>query len=117
MSMTTDWLSASGAAITVSFGAGGPAAVTVATDRQLHAEPVGLGQKARVLSRSAPVANAAVNFIVKKSNGALVTGTATTESNRTATYKLRLTKNDPVGNYEADAAVMSASAATNFIVQ
>jgi hypothetical protein len=46
-----------------------------------------------------------------------VTGTATTESNRTATYKLRLSKNDPVGNYEADAAVMSASAATNFIVQ
>jgi hypothetical protein len=44
MSMTTDWVSGSGAAITVSFGAGGPAAVTVATDRQLHAEPVGLGQ-------------------------------------------------------------------------
>jgi hypothetical protein len=46
-----------------------------------------------------------------------VTGSATTGSNETASYKLRLSKNDPVGNYEADTAAMSASGATNFVVQ
>ena len=117
MTMTTDWVSGTGASVTVSFGAGGLAAVTVVTDQTSYTRNQSVSIKATVRSGSAPVANAAVNFIVKKSNGALVTGTATTGSNGTAVYKLRLTRKDPVGNYEADAAAMSASAATNFMVQ
>jgi Gametolysin peptidase M11 len=117
MTMTTDWVSGTGASVTVSFGAGGPAAVTVVTDQTSYTRNQLVSIKATVRSGSAPVANAAVNFIVKKSNGALVMGTATTGSNGTAVYKLRLTKKDPVGNYEADAAAMSATAATNFMVQ
>jgi len=117
MTMTTDWVSGTGASVTVSFGAGGLAAVTVVTDQTSYTRNQSVSIKATVRSGSAPVANAAVNFIVKKSNGALVTGTATTGSNGTAVYKLRLTKKDPVGNYEADASALSATAATNFVVQ
>jgi len=117
VTMTTDWTNGNGASVTVSFGAGGPAAVTVATDQTSYTRNQSVSIKATVSSGSAPVANTAVNFIVKKSNGALVAGTATTGSDGTAVYKLRLTKKDPVGNYEADAAAMSASAATNFMVQ
>ena len=43
--------------------------------------------------------------------------TATIRSNGTAVYKLRLTKKNPVGNYEADAAAIFASPVTNFMVQ
>ena len=117
VTMTTDWANGTGASVTVSFGARGPVGVTVATDQTSYTRNQSVAIMATVRSGSAPVANAAVNFIVKKSNGALVTGTATTGSNGTAVYKLRLTKKDPVGNYEADAAAMSASAATNFLVQ
>jgi len=58
-----------------------------------------------------------VTFAVKKSTGAVVTVTATIRSNGTAVYKLRLTKKNPVGNYEADAAAIFASPVTNFMVQ
>jgi hypothetical protein len=58
-----------------------------------------------------------VNFTVKKSNGAVVTASATPGSTGTAIYKLRLTKKDPLGIYNADASALSGSAATNFMVQ
>jgi hypothetical protein len=58
-----------------------------------------------------------VNFTVKKPNGALVTASAITGSNGIAAYKLRLTKKDPVGTYQADAAAMSVTTVTNFMVQ
>jgi hypothetical protein len=109
VTMTTDWANGTGASVTVSFGARGPVAVTVATDQTSYTRNQSVSIMATVRSGSAPVANVAVNFIVKKSNGALVTGTATTGSNGTAVYKLRLTKKDPVGNYELDASALSAA--------
>jgi len=120
VTMTTDWVSGTGAAVTVGFGAGGTsstATVTIATDQAIYTRNQSVSIKATVRSGGAPVANATVNFTVKKSNGSLVTASATTGSTGTAVYKLRLTKKDPVGTYEALAATMSASAATNFMVQ
>jgi hypothetical protein len=117
LTMTTDWVSGTGAAVTVRFEAGGPAAVTVATDQTSYTRNQSVSIKATVGSGGTPVANATVNFTVKKSNGTLVAASATTGSDGTAVYKLRLTKKDPVGNYEADAAAMSASAATIFMVE
>jgi hypothetical protein len=62
-----------------------------------------------------------VGFAVTKSNGAVVTGTANTDSNGVATYKLRLKQQDPPGSYEVDAAVTkvtpSPKATTTFVVQ
>jgi len=117
LTMTTDWVSGTGAGVTVSFGAGGSAAVTVATDQTSYTRNQSVSIKATVGSGGTPIVNATVNFTVKKPNGALVVASATTGSNGTAVYKLRLTKNDPVGNYEADATAMFASSATNFMVQ
>jgi hypothetical protein len=88
---------------------GGTGDVTVATDQTSYTRNQSLSVKAIVRSGGVTVANTRVNFTVKKSNGALVTGTAI--------YKLRLTKKGPVGNYLADTGAMSTSAATNFMVQ
>ena len=117
LTMTTDWVSGTGASVTVSFGSGGAANLTVSTDQPSYTRNQMVSIKATVRSGGAPVANATVNFSVKKSNGAVVTATATTGSNGIAVYKLRLSRKDPVGIYEADVAAMSASSATNFMVQ
>ena len=117
LTMTTDWVSGTGASVTVSFGSGGAANLTVSTDQPSYTRNQMVSIKATVRSGGAPVANTTVNFSVKKSNGAVVTATVTTGSNGIAVYKLRLSRKDPVGIYEADAAAMSASSATNFMVQ
>ena len=101
----------------MSFGSGGTANLTVSTDQPSYTRNQTVSIKATVRSGGAPVANANVTFTVKKSTGAVVTATATTGSNGTAIYKLRLTKKDPVGIYEADAGALSGSAATNFTVR
>jgi len=91
--------------------------LTVSTDQPSYTRNQTVSIKATLRSGGAPVANANVTFSVKKSNGAVVTATSATGSNGTAVYKLRLSRKDPVGIYEADAAAMSASSATNFMVQ
>ena len=117
LTMTTDWVDGTAASVTVSFGSGGAANLTVSTDQPSYTRNQMVSIKATVRSGGAPVANTTVNFSVKKSNGAVVTATSATGSNGTAVYKLRLSRKDPVGIYEADAAAMSASSATNFMVQ
>jgi hypothetical protein len=52
-----------------------------------------------VTSGGNPVANASVTFNRAKSNGAVVTGTATTGSTGAAVYKLRIGRRDPAGVY------------------
>ena len=117
LTMITDWVNGTAVLVTVSFGSGGAANLTVSTDQPSYTRNQTVSIKATVRSGGAPVANATVNFSVKKSNGAVVTATATTGSNGIAVYKLRLSRKDPVGIYEADVAAMSASSATNFMVQ
>ncbi len=115
--ITTKSVNGTVAAVSVTFGSAGPATLTVSTDRLSYTRTQSVSIKATVRSGGAPVANTTVNFTVKKSNGALVTGKATTGSNGTAVYKLRLKRQDPVGIYKADAAALSAAAATEFTVQ
>ncbi len=117
LTMTTDWVDGTAASVTVSFESGGAANLTVSTDQPSYTRNQTVSIKATLRSGGAPVANANVTFSVKKSNGAVVTATSATGSNGTAVYKLRLSRKDPVGIYEADAAAMSASSATNFMVQ
>lgn len=117
LTMTTKWVNGTGAAVTVTMGSSGTANVTVATDQTSYTRSQSVSIKATVLSGGAPLANTSVNFTVKKSNGSVVKASATTGNNGTAVYKLRLTKKDPVGTYEADAAAVSSTAATNFTVR
>ena len=62
-----------------------------------------------------------MTFTIIKSNGSSVTARATTASNGIAVYKLRLSKQDPVGIYHANgnatASGKSAAAATTFSVR
>jgi hypothetical protein len=115
--ITTELVDGAGAMVTVSFGTPGPTALTVSTDQPTYTRNQSVSIEATVRSGSTPVANATVKFTIKKSNGAVVTGKATTGADGTAVYKLRLKRQDPAGTYEADADALSVSATTKFTVQ
>jgi uncharacterized protein YfaS (alpha-2-macroglobulin family) len=91
--------------------------VSVSTDQPSYSLNQTVSVKATVNSGGSPVAKVPVSFKIKKSTGSVVTANATTGPNGVAVYKLRLSRKDPVGVYEADAATTSANAATNFLVQ
>ena len=95
--------------------------LSVDTDKSSYRRNQQVTVIASVSADGAPLANAAVVFMITKPNGSVVTGKATTGANGTAAYKLRLKKQDPVGTYEAKAtgtmSGISGSATTNFTVQ
>lgn len=95
--------------------------VTISTDQSTYTRSQTVSISAKVSSGGSPVANANVIFNVTKSNGAVVTGTATTGTNGSAVYKLRLKRLDPAGVYQARAEAanntLSGNAAMSFAVQ
>ncbi len=117
LTITTAWVTSTGAAVTVRFGEG----VTVSTDQPSYTRSQTVSITATVHSGGSPVAKAAVTFTVTKPTGAVVTGTATTGTDGTAVYKLRLKQQDPVGMYQvgvvATNGALSGSATTTFAVQ
>jgi hypothetical protein len=117
--ITTNWVTATAASVTVSLTTPAPtaSAVTVSTDKLNYTLSQSVSIKATVVSSGSPIASAKVSFTVKKSNGAIAAGTATTGTNGTAVYKFRLSRKDPIGTYEADANAVSHSASTKFTVQ
>ena len=119
--MTTDSVTATAAAVTVGFTGTGTtptaATVSVSTDQPTYSLNQSVAVNATVTANGSPVAKASVTFAIRKSSGAVVTGTATTGPGGIATYKYRIGRKDPVGLYEADAHAMSGSAVTNFTVQ
>jgi hypothetical protein len=124
LTITTSWVSPTGAGVTVHVGTTTSTSlptVSVSTDQTSYIRGQTASITARVSSGGSPVAKAAVSFTIIKSTGAKVTANATTGSNGTAVYKLRLKNQDPVGTYEADANATtngrSAKAATTFTVQ
>ncbi len=121
VTITTEWLTATEAAVYVQVGSKpsptNEPAVTVFTDQPTYTLTQSVFIQATVLFGGAPVANTPVNFKVKKSTGAVVMGKATTGINGTAVYKFRLMRKDPVGTYTADAAALSAVDSTEFTVQ
>lgn len=123
MTVTTQWVTATQAAVTVQVGTTQTSqpTVTVSTDQSSYTRSQTVTITAKVTSNGSAVANAAVGFRVTKSNGSVVSGSGTTGSNGTAVYKLRLKKQDPVGTYQASAtdtsSAPSPSAATTFAVQ
>ncbi len=120
MIITTDSVSASQTTVTVNL-TGMPIKVAVSTDRSSYSLTQTVSMTATVSEGGAPVANSSVTFTITKTNGAIVTGTATTGSNGNATYKLRLSTKDPVGIYQAAAIAtsnaLSGNDATTFTVK
>jgi hypothetical protein len=127
VTVTADWVTATQAGVTVQLAGSsstpsGPALVTITTDRSSYTTGQTVAMAATVKTSSGlPIAKTSVRFAVTKSNGVVVTGTANTDSNGVATYKLRLKQQDPPGSYEADATATkvapSAKATANFMVQ
>jgi MG2 domain len=126
VTVTADWVTATQAAVTVQLAGGstptGPALISIATDRSTYSPGQTVSMAATVkTSNGSPVARASVRFAVTKSNGVVVAGSANTDSNGVATYKLRLKQQDPPGSYEADATATkvapSAKASAKFMVQ
>jgi hypothetical protein len=95
--------------------------ISVSTEKPSYARNQQVTVTASVSTGGAPLANVAVTFTITKANGSVVTGKATTGSNGTAVYKLRLKKQDPTGTYQVKAtgtmSGISGSATTNFTVQ
>lgn len=105
---------------TYTVAAGGSA--TVGTGKASYARGETVSMTASVKAGTTPVAGASVLFRITKSNGAVVTLNATTNSSGVAISSLRLSKQkDPVGSYqlraEASKDSLSASASTSFSVQ
>jgi hypothetical protein len=101
ITLTPNWVGATGASVTVNLGSGitGTATtIAVSTDKASYTRNQTVSITASVGSGGSPVAKASVNFIVKKPNGTLVTANVVTGNNGNAVYKLRLTKTDPVGS-------------------
>jgi Gametolysin peptidase M11 len=123
VTISTEWVTATEAAVTVQFGGIGAAdsAVAVATSQSTYTLGQTVSITAKVTSGGSPVAGAAVNFTITKSTGVPVSGTVTTGSDGTAVYKLKLGRRDPVGTYQAAAGVRanspSSSATTSFTVK
>jgi MG2 domain/Gametolysin peptidase M11 len=126
VTVTADWVTATQASVTVQLAGGstptGPALVSLTTDRSSYTQGQTVSMAATVkTSNGSPVARASVTFAVTKSNGVVVVGSANTNSNGVATYKLRLKQQDPPGSYEADATATkvapSAKASAKFMVQ
>lgn len=95
--------------------------VSAWTDKSSYSRGQTVALTARATAGGSPVANASVSFVIKKSNGAVVSQTNTTDSSGTAVLKYRLKRSDPVGLYQAGAnaakSPLSGSAATSFTVQ
>ena len=124
VTMTTQWVNSTAAAVTVSFGAPASSAsttVTVTSDQTTYTRGQSATITAKVMSGGTPLAKATVTFQIVKPTGSIITATATTGSNGTAAYKLRLRNQDPVGTYQADAKAVkgnqSSTAETTFTVK
>ena len=121
--ITASWVNSAGAGVAVKFGkpATNSPALSLSTSQPTYTRGQTASITAKVTVGGAPVAKAAVTFTIIKSNGSSVTARATTGSNGIAVYKLRLSKQDPVGVYQADgnatASGKSAAAATTFSVR
>jgi hypothetical protein len=117
VTITANSVSSAGASVTVRYTLG----VTVSTDKPSYSRTQTVTITATVQSAGAPVAKASVTFTITKSNGNVVSSTATTGTNGIAVYKLRLTKQDPTGPYNvrviATKSGLTGSATTAFTVQ
>ena len=117
VTITTTSVSDTAAEVTVRFGL----AVALSTDKSNYIRNQTVTITAFVSSGGAPLGNAAVAFTITKANKSIVTATVNTATNGNATYKLRLSKQDPIGSYNVSAMatknLIRGTANTTFTVQ
>ena len=117
LTITPQFVTTTGATVMVQLDQ----VVAVSTDRASYTRNQSATITATVSAGAAPVAGAGVAFTVKRSDGSVVTASATTGTNGAASYRLRLGKQDPVGTYQASVVATknawSGTAATTFTVR
>ena len=96
-------------------------AVAVSTNRSSYSRTQTVSVSTIVSADGSPVAGATVTFTIRKSNGTLVTGNATTGANGSAAFNYKIKRADPVGGYQAGAGAningLSGTATASFVVQ
>jgi hypothetical protein len=128
VTITTEAVTTTGAVVTVSLAPGAPPpapsnslAETVVTDQSSYTRGQVVSVTATVTYGGSPAAGAGVTFTITKASGATVAANATTGSNGTASYKLRLRKQDSIGTYRVDSVATnngaSVTTSTYFTVQ
>jgi M6 family metalloprotease-like protein len=132
VTFTVESVTSGGAVVSVQFSGGGSPtgsttqctgtpALAVATNQTSYSPGQTVSITATATCGGSPAANVSVNFAVTYATGGQVTGSATTGSNGTAVYKLRLKRTAPAGTYTAGAAATiqrnALSATTQFTVQ
>jgi hypothetical protein len=122
ITFSTAWVTETQAAVNVQFGTasgGGQMICEITSDKSVYTRKDTVVLAAKVSSDGKPIANHSVSFTITQANGKVQEGTATTSSNGIATYKLRLTKQDPVGLYQAKGVAdgMSEQSLTEFTVK
>ena len=117
----TDTTSGLQAQASASYNVAGAPSISLSSDRASYARNQNVVLTARVLSAGQALPGVTVSFVITKSNGVRVTGSATTGTDGRATYQFRLKKNDPVGTYNATGTTTTAgatvSAPASFTVQ
>lgn len=95
--------------------------VQTSTNQVIYSRNQTVWVTAKVWAGASVASGASATFKITKSDGSLVTGTATTDVNGVAAYSLRLARKDPVGTYQASATASlngaSGSGATSFTVK
>ena len=116
VTMTTDWVAGTMAGVTVHFDQ----VLKVSTDSPTYTRNQSVKITAKVSGGATSNAGIPVTFEVTKPNGDSVLATASTGTDGSAVYKLRLTRQQPAGSYHVHAAASiggnTSSASTSFTV-
>jgi len=95
--------------------------VGVATDKATYSRNQNVTISTTVNVNGSPAANLPVNLAIIKPTGATSNVSLTTAANGVATYKFRLNRKDPAGNWQAQAISstggVSGNGSKSFIVQ
>ena len=105
--------SASGSA---TYSITAPRSVQLVSDRAAYLRSDTVTLTARVLSGTSPVAGVSVSFQIRKADGRAVNGSATTDAQGYANYRLRLKSRDPLGTWQATASAQGSTATASFAV-
>ena len=87
--------------------------VTVTTDKANYTRGQTVSISAKTMANGAPVARKSITFTIRRSDGSSLTASATTATNGTAIYKLRLRKQDPIGTYSVSAGLTGGAPTSN----
>jgi hypothetical protein len=104
------------AGASASYSVAAAASLQATTDKASYTRSETVNVTARLLAGTSPVRGASVSIVIRKANGATVSGSAT-DANGYAVYRLRLKVKDPLGSWQATASASGATSTASFSVR